>query len=150
MIKPINTTPQKRIQAEFFSSKMNNEPVRDALTELGRPKKTKIGEDIRFVELNWRLDRPYVDKLRSGSGEFEKSIYEVRHTVEDIEYRTLFFVYEAKMVLVSFFQKTSQKTPQSEIELAWERMKQWIKAEKESQASKKRKSVSKKTHKRRK
>jgi len=73
------------------------------------------------------VDKPYVDKLRSGHGEFEKTVYEVRHTVERKEYRTLFFVYENLMVLVHLFQKTSQKTPKHELDLAWKRMKQFIK-----------------------
>ncbi len=102
--KPISKSElQKRIHAIFYASNSGNEPVKEALLELGRPTKTIVGEDIRFVELNWRVDRPYVDRLRSGKGQFEETIYEVRHTVIDIEYRTLFFVYEAKMILVHFF-----------------------------------------------
>ena len=84
--------PTKRIHAVFYATDADNEPVRAALLELGRPAKTIVGEDIRFVELNWRVYRPYVDRLRSGRGEFEKTLYEVRHTVRDVEYRTLFFV----------------------------------------------------------
>ena len=58
--------PCKRIHAEFFKGSTNHEPVREELKALGRPTKTEVGEDIRFVELNWRVDRPYVDRLRSG------------------------------------------------------------------------------------
>lgn len=118
--------PQKRIHARFYASESGNEPVKEALIELGRPTKTVVGEDIRFVELNWRVDRPYVDRLRSGSGRYEETVYEVRHTVEDIEYRTLFFVYEAEMTLVHFFKKTSRKTPKSDLDLGWDRMKKWM------------------------
>lgn len=125
------STPLKRIHAMFYASESGNEPVKEALLELGRPTKTIVGEDIRFVELNWRVDRPYVDRLRSGRGEFEETIYEVRHTVVDIEYRTLFFVSGSKMVLVHFFKKTSQKTPKSDLDLGWDRMKKWVRAEKE-------------------
>ncbi len=56
-IKP--TAPQKRIHARFYASDSGNEPVKEALLELGRPTKTIVGEDIRFVEINWRVDRPY-------------------------------------------------------------------------------------------
>jgi len=119
--------PSKKIAARFFKTEGGNEPVRDLLKSLGRPTKTIIGEDIAFVETNWRVDRPYVDRLRSGHGEFEKTIYEVRHTVEGKEYRTLFFVYENLMILVHLFQKTSQKTPKQELDLGWKRMKQFMK-----------------------
>jgi len=122
----------KKIKAEFFRTAVGNEPVRDELLDLGRPVKTEVGTDIRFVENNWRLDRPYVDLLRRGSGRFEESIYEVRHTVEKSEYRTLFFVFGDRMILVHFFQKKTQKTPKKEIDVAWARMKEWVRGERES------------------
>lgn len=124
---------KKRIHANFYASESGNEPVKEALLELGRPTKTIVGEDIRFVEINWRVDRPYVDRLRSGHGEYEETIYEVRHTIIDIEYRTLFFVSGSLMILVHFFKKTSQKTPKSDLDLAWDRMKKWVREQKESQ-----------------
>jgi phage-related protein len=133
----VTVEQQKRIHAEFFKTASGNEPVREALHEMGRPGKTQIGEDIRFVELNWRVDKPYVDRLRSGSGEFEKTIYEVRHTVEKLEFRTLFFVYGSRMVLVHLFQKTSKKTPKAEIDLAWDRMKLWVAEQKKVEAQSK-------------
>ena len=127
----LHDPPSKKIAAQFFKTEGGNEPVRDLLKSLGRPTKTVIGEDIAFVETNWRVDKPYVDRLRSGHGEFEKTIYEVRHTVEGKEYRTLFFVYKNLMVLVHLFQKTSQKTPKHELDLAWKRMKQFMKETKQ-------------------
>lgn len=131
--------PQKKIHAEFFQSEQGVEPVRKTLKQLGKPVKTQAGEDIRFVELNWRVDRPYVDRLRSGKGEFEKTLYEVRHTVEGKEYRTLFFIYESRMVLVHFFQKKTQKTPLQEIETGWQRMKIWVRGQQRLEAMKKKK-----------
>jgi phage-related protein len=101
---------------------------------LGRPTKTMIGEDIKFVEYNWKVDKPYVDQLKKGNGPTEKTIYEVRSKVEDgnvkKEHRTLFFVFNDLMVLVQIFVKKSQKTPKTEIDVAWDRMKKWIKEQK--------------------
>jgi phage-related protein len=122
---------EKRIHAKFYATESGNEPVKESLLELGRPIKTVVGEDIRFVELNWRIDRPYVDKLRSGRGELEESIFEVRHTLMGNEFRTLFFVYDSMMILVHFFQKKTQKTPKSDLELAWDRMKKWVRRQKD-------------------
>lgn len=122
---------EKRIHARFYATDSGNEPVRESLLELGRPAKTVIGEDIRFVEINWRVDRPYVDRLRSKKGELEETVYEVRHTVEDVEYRTLFFVYGSDMILVHLFKKSSRKTPKSDLDLAWDRMKKWMRRQKE-------------------
>jgi len=119
----------KKVAAEFFRTAMGNEPVREQLKELGRPVKTQVGEDIKFVELNWRVDRPYVDLLRHGRGATEESIYEVRSTANDVEYRTLFFVYGKRMILTHFIVKKSRKTPLRDVELAWQRMKAWVGAE---------------------
>lgn len=121
-----DTQLEKRIHAKFYASESGNEPVKELLLELGRPTKTIVGEDIRFVEINWRVDRPYVDKLRSGRGQLEESLYEVRHTVLKNEFRTLFFVHGNLMILVHFFKKTTQKPPQSDLELGWSRMKKWM------------------------
>lgn len=132
MSKPIKEQPyEKRIHAKFYATESGNEPVKESLLELGRPTKTIVGEDMRFVELNWRVDKPHVDKLRSGRGEFEETIYEVRHTVIKNEYRTLFFVYGSLMILVHFFKKKTQKTPKSDLDLAWERMKKWVRLQKD-------------------
>ena len=130
MTKPINNQQQeKRIHAKFYASDSGNEPVKEQLLKLGRPTKTIVGEDIRFVEINWRVDRPYVDKLRSGRGQFEESLYEVRHTFSKSEFRTLFFVHTNLMIFVHFFKKTTQKTPKADLDLGWERMKKWMQAQ---------------------
>jgi len=125
---------EKKIHAVFYKTDSGNEPVKDELLKLGRPTKTMIGEDIKFVEYNWKVDRPYVDQLKKGIGSTEKTIYEVRSKVEDgnvkKEYRTLFFVFNDLMVLVHIFVKKSQKTPKNEIDVAWDRMKKWIKEQK--------------------
>ena len=130
----MNDAPKKTVHAEFFQTEQGVAPVRVHLKKLGRPVKTQVGEDIRFVELNWRVDRPHVDKLRSGKGEFEKTLYEVRHTVTGLEYRTLFFVYGDRMVLVHFFRKSTRKTPSNEIEAGWNRMKLWMREQRNVEA----------------
>lgn len=132
--KSVEDKKEKKIHAVFYKTDSGNEPVKDELLELGRPTKTMIGEDIKFVEYNWKVDRPYVDQLKKGNGSTEKTIYEVRSKVEDgnvkKEYRTLFFVFNDLMVLVHIFVKKSQKTPKTEIDVAWDRMKKWIKEQK--------------------
>lgn len=125
----MDEAPRKKVHAEFFQTTPGVAPVREKLRKLGRPVKTQVGEGIRFVELNWRLDRPYVDRLRSGKGEFEKNLYEARHTVLGLEYRTLFFIYGDRMVLVHFFRKNTRKTPPNELEVGWSRMKLWVREE---------------------
>lgn len=126
---------EKRIHAEFYRTESGNEPVKEELRKLGRPAKTVIGEDIKFIEYNWKLDRPYVDQLRKGNSEWERTIYEVRSKVNDgnvkKEYRTLFFVYETIMVLTHLILKKTRKTPKLEVDVAWDRMRKWVRISKE-------------------
>lgn len=122
----------KKIIAEFYRTEAGNEPVRDYLKALGRPASTEVGADIGTVERCWKLGKPLVDQLRKASGANSEPIYEVRHTVDRKEYRTLFFVFKNRMILVHIFQKTSQKTPKVEIDLAWSRMRMWIAEEKKT------------------
>lgn len=124
---------EKKIHAIFYKNECGKEPVKDELIKLGRPAKTVIGEDIKFVEFNWKVDRPYIDQLRKGNGSTEKTIYEVRSKVKvgniTKEYRTLFFVYKNLMVLAHLFVKKTRKVSKTEIDVAWDRMKMWIKSE---------------------
>jgi phage-related protein len=129
-VKPAD---QKKVHAEFFKQPLGGEPVREELMRLGRPAKTDIGGDILFVERNWRVDRPYVDLLVKKKGDYP-ALYEVRTKSDELEYRTLFFVYGNRMVLVHLFQKTTRKTPRSEIDLAEERMRKWVAEEKALEA----------------
>jgi phage-related protein len=41
------------------------------------------------------------------------------------------------MILTHIFQKTAQKTPKPEIDLAWSRMKKWVTAERKIERVKK-------------
>lgn len=123
----------KKIHAVFYKTEHGNEPVKDELLKLGRPTKTIIGEDIKFVEYNWKVDKPYVDQLRKGNGVTERTIYEVRSKVDDgnikKEFRTLFIVHKDLMVLFHLLLKKTQKTPKVELDLAWNRMKKWVREE---------------------
>ncbi len=124
---------EKKIHAIFYKTELGNEPVKEELIKLGRPTKTIIGEDIKYVEYNWRIDRPYVDQVKKGSGSLDKTIYEVRSKVFEgnvnKEYRTLFFVHGKLMILLLLFVKKTQKVPLKEINLAVDRMKKWLQQE---------------------
>lgn len=122
----------KKVNAVFYKTERGNEPVRETLKKLGRPIKTIVGEDIRFIELQLKLSKPEAAKLWAAKSPNEASIYEARHKVDGEQYRTLFFINENQMILVHFFHKKTQKVAKKEIEVAKNRMKQWMKKEKEA------------------
>lgn len=49
---PRLSVAQNNTLAIKYATESGNEPVKESLLELGRPIKTIVGEDIRFVELN--------------------------------------------------------------------------------------------------
>lgn len=130
----VEVLEDKKIHAVFYKSESGNEPVKDELLNLGRPVKTMIGEDINFVELHWKIDRSYVDQLRKVNCFTEKTIYEIRSKVfvggVTKEYRVLFFVINDLMILTHMFEKKTRTTPAKEINLAWDRMKKWMREQK--------------------
>lgn len=123
----------KKIQAEFYKTESGRQPVREFLLDCSKAGRLQIGEDILFVELNWKVDRPYVDQLKKGSGPAERTIYELRSQLNEQgsnkEARVLFFIFDHLMVLTHAFIKKTRKVPKHEIETAWKRMKLWVEKE---------------------
>ena len=91
----------KKIHAVFYKTESGNEPVKDELLNFGRAIKT---------------------------------IYEIHSKVfvggATKEYRVLFFVINDLMILTHMFEKKTRTTPAKEINLAWDRMKKWMREQK--------------------
>ena len=91
---------------------------------LPRSDKKTIGEDLKTVEFGWPLGMPVVRKM-------EKDLWEVRSQLDNRRTaRILFTIYETFIVLLHGFIKKSKKTPPSDLRLAKERMKSFLKGEK--------------------
>ena len=54
---------EKKIQADFFKTEQNNEPVRDFLKALSPEDKKSVGVDIMAIEMSWPIGYPMVRKL---------------------------------------------------------------------------------------
>ncbi len=112
----------KRLDAVFFRSKGGNEPVREWLKNLAKEQRKAIGEDIAYVQFKWPIGKPRVDHLRGA-------VWEVRSSLGNRIARTLFAVEGGQMVLLHGFIKKTQQTPDSDIELALKRFKEWQRGE---------------------
>jgi phage-related protein len=105
----------KKLEAYFFKTSKQREPVKEWLQSLSKADKKIIGEDILTVQYAWPLGMPLVANLGQG-------LWEVRSKLEGGRIsRIIFFMHEDKMILVNGFFKKSQKTPQEELELAKKR-----------------------------
>ncbi len=111
-----------RLDAVFFRSKSGNEPVREWLRSLAKEQRKAIGEDIAYVQFKWPIGKPHVDHLRGA-------VWEVRSSLDNRIARTLFAVAGGQMVLLHGFIKKTQQTPDSEIDLALKRFKEWQRGE---------------------
>jgi phage-related protein len=108
----------KKIPLEFYRTKAGSEPVRDWLKALPEADRHAIGLDLMRVQFGWPVGMPLCRALIGG-------LWEVRTTLlDDREARVLFFFHENRLAAVSGFIKKSQKTPQSELDLARKRMKE--------------------------
>lgn len=76
-----------------------------------------IGEDIKTVQFGWPMGMPLVRSLGGG-------VWEVRIRLENRIARVLFALEGATMVLLHGFIKKQQATPQTELALARDRLKQ--------------------------
>ncbi|MGE8409954.1 MAG: type II toxin-antitoxin system RelE/ParE family toxin [Pseudomonas sp.] len=103
------------LTVRFFRTEAGNEPVREWLAQLPRTHRQSIGIEIKSVQTGWPLGMPLVRKM-------ERGLWEVRVDLGDTCARVLFTLVEGVMILLHGFIKKSQKTPQSDLETARQRM----------------------------
>lgn len=104
----------------FFRTETGNEPVRQWLKGLGAVDRKTIGEDVKTVQIGWPLGMPLVRKM-------SRDLWEVRIHLPRRIARIIFTVAGDDMVLLHGFIKKSQATPQEDLDLAKERLRQWRK-----------------------
>jgi phage-related protein len=75
-----------------------------------------IGNDLKTAQFGWPIGMPLIRKL-------DADLWEVRSRLNNRIARVIFTVEGDKMVLLHGFIKKSQKTPQSDLELAKQRLK---------------------------
>ena len=92
-------------------------PVKEWLLELRKLDRTTIGCDIRTVQIGLPLGMPLVRKM-------EPDLWEVRSIITDGIARVLFTLEGERMVLLHGLVKKSQKTPQGDLTLAMQRLKE--------------------------
>ena len=103
------------LRVKFYQTRSGNEPARDWLRGLPKEDRTAIGEDIKTAQYGWPLGMPLIRKL-------EPRLWEVRTHVSDGIARVVFTVAEKFMIILHGFIKKSQKTPQSDLDTARQRL----------------------------
>lgn len=91
--------------------------MREWLLSLPADLRKEIGGDIRNVQEGWPLGKPYVDGFGDG-------LFEVRTSHRGNQFRVLFSITGGTLVLLHGFQKKTQRTPTTDIDLARRRQKE--------------------------
>lgn len=105
------------LSVRFFRTDKGNEPVRQWLRDLEPEDRKIIGEDVKTVQFGWPLGMPLVRKMA-------RDLWEIRITLSQRIARVLFTVADARMILLHGFIKKSQATPQPDLDLAKDRLRQ--------------------------
>ncbi len=110
----------KKIQARFYETASGRKPVREWLREIEEDDRRAIGFDIQTVEFGWPIGMPTCRPLGEG-------LWEVRSQLVDGKIgRVMFCIVNGEMVLLHGFIKKTQKTPQRDMDLARNRMKEIV------------------------
>lgn len=111
----------KKLPASFFRTSAGTEPVRKWLKEkLADADRKIVGQNISDAEYGWPVGMPLCRKLGKG-------LYEVRSDISNKRIaRVIFYPADQEMILLHGFIKKSQKTPQSDIDLAEKRKKEHL------------------------
>ena len=105
------------LDVRFYATDMGAEPVLEWLKLLPAIERRTVGEDIKTVQFGWPLRMPLVRNMGGG-------IWEVRIRLENRIARVLFVLEGSTMVLLQGFIKKTQATPQADLDLAKDRLKQ--------------------------
>lgn len=108
-------SPSRPIPVVFFQTPAGTEPVREWLLELAAEERRTLGEDIKTLQFRWPLGLPLVRPLGKG-------LWEVRSTLKNRIARVIFTLSEGKILLLHGFIKKTQATPQSDLDLALDRL----------------------------
>ncbi len=108
----------KRLPAAFYQLPSGREPVRDWLRVLSNEDRKIVGEDIKDVEFSWPIGMPLCRAMGKGLWEVRSDLTSGRIA------RVLFCIHEGRMVLLHAFIKKTQKTPDTDLEMAMKRKKE--------------------------
>lgn len=106
----------KTVHAAFFLTGGGRQPVREWLLNLDKDDRKVIGEAIKTAEYGWPIGMPLIRKLEADLWEIRVKLSRGRLA------RVMFTVDDDQMLLLHAFLKTTQKTPQVELETARKRL----------------------------
>ena len=108
----------RKIPVVFYNTRAGTEVVRDRLRGLHEGDRNAIGHDLMRVQYRWPVGMPLCRPLGDGLWEVRSDLASSRIA------RVLFSIAGDRIVALHGFIKKTQKTPQSDLNLALKRKKE--------------------------
>jgi phage-related protein len=105
----------KKLTAPFYLTAAGRSPIRELLLALSKADRRVIGKDVQKVEFGWPIGMPYCRTPGRGMWEVRSGLSGGRIA------RVIFAIVGGEMILLHGFEKKSQKTPSSDLDLALKR-----------------------------
>ncbi len=104
----------------FYQTRRGDYPVKDFIQDMDKKSRAKIWRYIELLEKHGpNLLRPYADQVR-------EKIRELRIRVRSGNVRIFYFFLEKNIILLHALKKKTQELPETEIEQAKKKMKDFI------------------------
>ena len=111
----------RKFEVVFYRTASGDEVVRDWLRDLEREDRLAIGQDLMRLQFRWPVGMPLCRPLGDGLWEVRSALARGRIA------RVLFGLVDGRILAVSGFIMTTQKTPGPELALARRRLKEFSK-----------------------
>jgi phage-related protein len=113
------TGAARKVPVVFYRTPAGAEVVRDWLRDLSAEDRNIIGQDLMRVQFRWPVGMPLCRPMSDG-------LWEVRSHLENNRIARLLFCFtEGRLLALHGFIKKTRKTPESEIQLASKRMREF-------------------------
>jgi len=107
----------KSFTVRLYQEVSGKVPVYEWLKEFNKEERKIIDRDIKYIQYTWPWKMPLIKPLGGG-------LMEIRCKLKNRQIRVFFILHEGSIVLLHGFIKKTQKTPNSEIDIAQKRAKQ--------------------------
>ncbi len=109
----------RKIPVVFYRTRGGSEIVRDWLRSLPPEDRNAVGQDLMRVQYGWPIGMPLCRSLGGG-------LWEVRCDLPSNRIaRVLFSLHEGHLVALHGFIKKTQKTPETELDIARKRKREF-------------------------
>jgi len=107
----------KFFKVSLYQETSGKSPILEWLKDFNKEERQTIDTSIKYTQYSWPWKMPLIRPLGGG-------LMEMRIKLKDRQVRIFFILHDGVIILLHGFIKKTQKTPNSEMEIALKRSKQ--------------------------